>query len=117
MYHGKYQIMFTGVSGVGKTTIAKEIAELLNIPFISGSYSDLVPETKDMPHADMIQQDAKTVFMQDMQVLNIRNKAFRMENNFVTDRSYFDSAAYCINKLSHRIEECDLDHANNLCRM
>ena len=45
MYHGKYQIMFTGVSGVGKTTIAKEIAELLNIPFISGSYSDLVPET------------------------------------------------------------------------
>ena len=31
MYHGKYQIMFTGVSGVGKTTIAKEIAELFHI--------------------------------------------------------------------------------------
>lgn len=55
--------------------------------------------------------------MQDMQVLNLRNKAFRMEDNFVTDRSYFDSAAYFINKLSHRIEECDLDHAINLCRM
>ena len=112
MYNGrKYQIMFTGVSGVGKTTIAKEVADMLKIPFISGSYSDLVPETKDMPHADMIQQDAKTVFMQDMQVLNLRNKAFRGEDSFVTDRSYFDSAAYFINKLSHRIAECDLDHS------
>lgn len=117
MYNGKYQIMFTGVSGVGKTTIAKEVSEMLKIPFISGSYSDLVPETKDMPHADMIQQDAKTVFMQDMQVLNLRNKAFRVEDNFVTDRSYFDSAAYFINKLSHRLAECDLDHAIDLCKM
>lgn len=118
MYNGrKYQIMFTGVSGVGKTTIAKEVADMLKIPFISGSYSDLVPETKDMTHADMIQQDAKTVFMQDMQVLNLRNKAFRGEDSFVTDRSYFDLAAYFINKLSHRLAECDLDHAVDLCRM
>ena len=55
--------MFTGVSGVGKTTIAKEVADMLKIPFISGSYSDLVPETRDMPHADMIQQDASTVLL------------------------------------------------------
>ena len=117
MYNGrKYQIMFTGVSGVGKTTIAKEVADMLKIP-LSGSYSDLVPETRDMPHADMIQQDASTVFAQDMQVLNLRNKAFRGEDSFVTDRSYFDSAAYFINKLSHRIAECDLDHAVDLCRM
>ena len=35
MYNGrKYQIMFTGVSGVGKTTIAKEVADMLKIPFI-----------------------------------------------------------------------------------
>ena len=117
MYNSKYQIMFTGVSGVGKTTIAKEVSEMLKIPFISGSYSDLVLETKDMPHAEMIQQDAKTVFMQDMQVLNLRNKTFRGKDNFVTDRSYFDSAAYFINKLSHRIAECELEHSIDLCKM
>ena len=112
-----YKIMFTGVSGVGKTTIAKEVAESLGIPFISGSYSDLVPETKVMPHSEMIQQDADVVFRQDMQVLNLRNKAFKNQDSFVTDRSYFDSAAYFINKLSHRIPECDIDHAVNLCKM
>lgn len=112
-----YKIMFTGVSGVGKTTIAKEVAESLSIPFISGSYSDLVPETKVMPHSEMIQQDADVVFRQDMQVLNLRNKAFKNQDSFVTDRSYFDSAAYFINKLSHRIPECDIDHAVNLCKM
>lgn len=111
------KIMFTGVSGVGKTTIAKEVAEYLDIPFISGSYSDLVPETKVMPHSEMIQQDADVVFRQDMQVLNLRNKAFKNQDSFVTDRSYFDSAAYFINKLSHRIPECDIDHAVNLCKM
>lgn len=114
---GDYKIMFTGVSGVGKTTIAKEVSEWMDIPFISGSYSDLVPETKDMPHSSMIQQDADTVFRQDMQVLNLRNKSFKVYDSFVTDRSYFDSAAYFINKLSHRIPECDLDHAVGLCKM
>lgn len=112
-----YKIMFTGVSGVGKTAIAQEVANALGIPFISGSYSDLVPETKTMPHSDMIQQDAEVVFRQDMQVLNLRNKSFRNVDSFVTDRSYFDSAAYFINKLSHRIPECDLDHAVDLCKM
>lgn len=112
-----YNIMFAGVSGVGKTTLAKWVAETLGIPFVSGSYSDLVPETKDMPHQDMINQDAATVFRQDMQVLSLRSKRFRGEDNFVTDRSYFDSAAYFINKLSHRIEPCDLDHAIDCCRL
>lgn len=117
MHKSKLRIMFTGVSGVGKTTIAKEVSEMLGIPFVSGSYSDLVPETKDMTHANMIQQDAKTVFMQDMKVLNMRNKVFRENDNFVTDRSYFDSAAYFINKLSHRLPECEIEHAVNLCKM
>lgn len=111
------RIMFAGCSGVGKTTIAKYLADRLGIPFISGSYSDLIPETKEMPHSDMINQDAQTVFMQDMKVLNLRNKGLREEEEFVTDRSFFDSAAYFINKLSHRIRECDLEHALELCRM
>ena len=65
------RINFTGVSGIGKTTLAKWVAEEFKIPFLSGSYSDLVPSTKDMPHKNMITQDVNTVYAQDMQVLNL----------------------------------------------
>lgn len=111
-----YKIMFAGVSGVGKTTLAKWLSETFDIEFISGSYSDLIPETKDMPHQEMINQDAETVFRQDMQLLSARSKACRDAGEFVTDRSYLDSAAYFINKLSHRIAPCDLEHAIDSCK-
>ena len=109
------KVMLSGVSGVGKTTLAKDIAKIFDLSFISGSYSDLVPETKEMSHQSMIEQDAKTVFTQDMQVVSIRNKTFRDKLEFITDRSYLDSAAYFINKLSHRIPQCDLEHALDVC--
>lgn len=111
------KINLTGVSGVGKTTLAKWISESFNIPFLSGSYSDLVPKTKDMPHSNMITQDAKTVYEQDFQVLNLRNKLFSSHDNYVSDRSYLDSAAYLINKLSHRIKECDTENFLEICRV
>lgn len=110
------RVNFTGVSGVGKTTLAKWVSEEFGIPFVSGSYSDLIPATKDMPHQDMINQDPQKVFMQDTQVLNLRNKKFQEYPAFVSDRSYLDSAAYMINKLSHRIKECDTESFLELCR-
>lgn len=109
------RINFTGVSGIGKTTLAKWVAEEFKIPFLSGSYSDLVPSTKDMPHKNMITQDVNTVYAQDMQVLNLRNKLFQQHPQYVSDRSYLDSAAYLINKLSHRIKECDTESFLEIC--
>lgn len=111
------RVMFTGVSGVGKTTLAKWASEYFNLPFISGSYSDLVKETKNMSHQDMINQDAETVFRQDMQLLSLRNKEFSQCDDFITDRSFFDSAAYFINKLSHRLPQCDIEHALECCKL
>lgn len=112
----KLKINLTGVSGIGKTTIAKAISEKYNIPFLSGSYSDLVPKTKDMPHRDMILQSAEEVQMQDTQVLNLRNKLFSSHDTYVSDRSYLDSAAYFINKLAHRIPECEVENFIEMCR-
>lgn len=112
----KLKVNFTGVSGVGKTQISKWIAEQLNIPFLSGSYSDLVPQTKNMPHRDMILKSAEEIQMQDTQVLNLRNKLFASHNAYVSDRSYLDSAAYFINKLSHRIPECEVENFLEICR-
>lgn len=111
------RINLTGCSGIGKTTIAKDLSERLNVPFISGSYSDLVPETRNIPHSEMIQQDAKLVFEQDVQVLNARNKLFGQYPELVSDRSYIDSAAYMIQKLSHRLPTCEIEDFVEKCRV
>lgn len=103
------KIQLTGCSGVGKTTLAKYIASEYDIPFISGSYSDLVPQTKDEKHADMITKDPKLIYEQDHQVLNLRHKQLRNTFDFVTDRSYIDSIAYLINKLSIHLRGCDIE--------
>lgn len=110
------RINLTGASGMGKTTLAKWISETYQIPFVSGSYSDLVPETAKMPHKDMINQDAKLIQEQDTQVLNLRRKAFDSFETMVSDRSYLDSAAYFINKLSHRISQCETEQFIEICR-
>lgn len=109
------KIMLTGCSGVGKTTLARWISEYLCLPFISGSYSDLVPETKSQPHSNMITKDPKLIFEQDNLVINKRHKLFSNKLHFVSDRSYFDSAAYLIQKLAHQIKECDTDHFISCC--
>ena len=109
------KVMLTGCSGVGKTTLAKWMAENFHLPFISGSYSDLVPETRYQKHSDMISKDPQEIYKQDMQVVNLRNKQFSNKRDFVSDRSYFDSAAYLIQKLSHHIPECDTEHFISTC--
>lgn len=110
------RILLSGCSGIGKTTVAKAISELYDIPFISGSYSDLVPETKDIPHSEMINQEARSIFENDVKLLNLRKKAFNEHEVMVSDRSYLDSAAYMINKLSHRIPECEVEDFIEKCR-
>lgn len=103
------KIQLTGCSGVGKTTLSKWLAKELDIEFISGSYSDLVPQTRNEKHSDMITKDPKIIYQQDYQVMNLRHKQLAFEDRFITDRSYVDSIAYLINKLSVHIRQCDIE--------
>ena len=96
----KFNILLAGPSGVGKTTVAKFLSEELGIKFISGSVSDLLPQTKEMTHAEMLARDSKDLYTEDFQLLNLRNKLFVDKDQYVSDRSYLDSAAYFyINKV------------------
>lgn len=110
------RIMFVGPSGIGKTTLAKFIETKYGIPFISGSMSDLMPDTKEMHHAEFLHQECRELINKDYQLLNLRNKLFKDKETFVTDRSYVDLAAYFIYKQSTNIPECEVDAFLDICK-
>lgn len=114
----KFNILLAGPSGVGKTTVAKFLSEELGIKFISGSVSDLLPQTKEMTHAEMLARDSKDLYTEDYQILNLRNKIFSKEEEpFVSDRSFLDSAAYFLYKQADKIPACEVEQFLNLARM
>lgn len=120
------KIMFAGASGVGKTTLAKEVPGMIKfdvteyppvLDFISGSVSDLIPKTKDMSHKEMLERDSKDLLLEDFQVMNLRNKMFRDRDRFVTDRSYLDLAAYFYYKQAKNVPKCEMEHFFETCKM
>ena len=110
------RIMFVGPSGIGKTTLAQYVAKSQNIPFISGSMSDLLPATKDISHNELLSLGSQAMQSSDYQLLSLRNRLFRSKEEFVTDRSYADLAAYFWYKQSRTIPECELEHFIGCCR-
>ena len=120
------KVMFAGASGVGKTTLAKEVPGMVKfdvseyppeLEFISGSVSDLIPKTKDMSHKEMLERDSKDLLLEDFQVMNLRNKLFRDRDRFVTDRSYLDLAAYFYYKQAKNVPKCEMEHFFETCKM
>lgn len=110
------RIMFVGPSGIGKTTLAQAVAKKYDIPFISGSMSDLLPATKGVSHNEILSLGSEAMYKSDFQLLNLRNKLFRDKENFVTDRSYADLAAYFWYKQSRNMPECEMEHFFCQCR-
>ena len=111
------KIMFAGPSGFGKTTLAKWVSEQSGVPFESGSLSDLIPQTKELSHKDMLARDAKDLYTEDFQLLNLRNKLFVDKDQYVSDRSYLDSAAYFLYKQGTKQPACEVEHFFGLCNM
>lgn len=127
------RIMFAGASGTGKTTLAKWLSSttlakglsskiLTTPPFVSGSVSDLLPDTKSMSHMAMLSRDKDDLVKEDYQILNLRNKLYqgyaeKNDASFISDRSYIDSAAYFIYKQSDSQPQCEIEQFVSLCQM
>lgn len=109
------RIMLAGPSGIGKTTLANQVSTLLDKQFISGSVSDLLPKTKDIPHSEMLDRDSQELYREDYQILNLRKKVFENILDFVSDRSFVDSATYFLYKQASKIPACEVEHFINLC--
>lgn len=107
------RIMFVGPSGIGKTTLAKFISEQYGIPFISGSYSDLVPSTREVRHEEMMEKPFSVLYNEEQKLFFKRANTFGecSANNasFVSDRSYVDNMAYFIYKLSAHLPKCETE--------
>jgi len=98
----KYKRIFiSGASGVGKTTLAKEISKVFNVPFISTSAKKLWPRYGFIDHRDAIRKsisDKQTCIKYQWDVLYDRRNSLKGEPEFVTDRSPFDNYIYFMNQ-------------------
>lgn len=110
------KIALCGASSMGKTTIAHQISLKYKIPFISGSYSDLIPSTRNQLHKDMITKDPGEIYQQDYQLLNLRRNQLKNKQFYVSDRSFIDNVAYFIDKLAHHIPRCEVDTYIDMCK-
>ena len=103
------KIQITGPSGIGKTTVAKQIADVLDIPFISGSYSDIVADTEKESHVSMIDKPYNLILSQDYQLLSKRAKIFSKTDTYVSDRSTLDVLVYHLVKLTKYLPTCETE--------
>ena len=71
------RIMFVGPSGIGKTTLAKYVAKREDLPFISGSMSDLLPATEGVSRNEILSLGSEAMYKADFQLLNKRNRLFK----------------------------------------
>lgn len=104
------KIMLAGPSGIGKTTIAEWISETYSIPFLNGSVRYLLKDKELGTHQEMLSRDNNTLYEEEYQILNLRNKLYKDQESYVTDRSYLDNAAYFLLKHSAVQPACEIEH-------
>lgn len=122
-------ILFAGPSGIGKTSLANHISRCPidfglsdeNEPvFVSGSISDLIPSTKAMSHAEMLNRPLTDLYMEDIQVSNLRHRLFSQYveegKPYVSDRSFLDVAGYFIYKYSAKVCESEVRDFLKICK-
>ena len=110
------KICFAGVSGSGKTTLAKHFEKELNLPFISGSYTELVEGEQGKTHQQILAETGTSeVVKKEWQLINHRVKNFRVNQKFITDRSLLDSATYGALKLAKDLPKCDIEDLITTC--
>jgi len=113
------KIAFSGPSGLGKSTLCKFVNQEFNIPWLSTSAGDILPQaTKDdlkaafgyegTGHRDVINLSSKDpwfglAFQQ--AVLRARTNQIVNSSEFVLDRCPIDNVAYLLSQVGHNMAE------------
>ncbi len=119
MQKNYFKIAFSGPSGLGKTTLCKEVSKGLMIPHLSTSAGDILSlETKEgleldfgytgSGHRDVINlssQDPEFGWAFQKAILDARVGQIQNADTFVIDRCPIDNVAYLLSQVGHNLSE------------
>ena len=111
------KIMICGASGTGKTTLAKHMSELYEIPYVTTSAKAVWPKFGFKNHEDAIRQSAiDPKIGYDYQVKILQNRAITLAGEaYVTDRSFIDNITYMLLSVGHAITTCETEDFIDIC--
>lgn len=102
------KLFISGISGIGKTTLANSISKEFDIPFVIGSTKLLWNKYGIKNHNEIISMcnnQPKIGLKFQNEVLDYRLEMMNQHKDFVTDRSPIDNVVYTLTQLSHIITE------------
>lgn len=115
----KYKRIFiTGASGIGKTTLAKMVSDLIRIPFISTSAKGVWPKFGFTDHKTAHRKscyDVRVGNQYQHEVLKQRVKVLEGLKSFVSDRSPFDNYAYYLMQIGYLNNEFENSVFRGMC--
>jgi len=105
------KIALCGAHSTGKTTLGKDLAEQLNLHFITNTMRNLWQEF-GVSNFESLPQDARAIFQKYALNKQIELENGNAENGFITDRSVIDFL--CYTQLSSNMSDVDLLLYTNL---
>lgn len=101
------RIFISGCSGVGKTTLCKAMAEVMGIPYVNASASEIWDKFGIKSHADALKLSPGDAYKYQAMVHDHRiNKLRSVEGPVITDRGVMDHLIYLSD---YKIEPRDRD--------
>ena len=113
------KILISGISGIGKTTLAEHISEKYQIPFLIVSSKVLWRKFNITNHQELINKcSTKPRFALDFQyeLLEYREREMAKNESFVTDRSPLDNLAYFLLHVSHNCSQFETSEYIEACK-
>jgi hypothetical protein len=106
------KIMICGASGTGKTTMAKHIAELYELPYITTSASQTWGKFGFTSHEDALRKslsDPSLGLRYQLAVLLNRRQILNEIPHYITDRSYVDNITYLLLQMGYGISQGNME--------
>lgn len=102
------RLFISGVSGIGKTTLAQRVSQEYDIPFIVGSTKMIWHKYGIKSHKEIISMcinQPKIGYQFQMEIIDYRLEMMQTHKEFVTDRSPVDNVVYMLTQMGHTLTE------------